>query len=89
MILFSLWLASSLEKLVENLQYVNPLTKHDNFNSMKMEFGDDINLVCQKGFYPYEWMDNTDKLNQEGLPNREFLLSVIPKVNIRIRLYTC
>ena len=63
------FMASSLEKLVENLHNDNPLTKNDNLNCMKKEFGDGINLVCQKGFYPYEWMDNTDKFNQEGLPN--------------------
>ena len=38
----------------------NSLTKHNNFKFMQKEFGNHINSVCQKGFYPYEWMDNTD-----------------------------
>ena len=59
------FMASSLEKLVEHLHNDDPVTKYDNFHLMKKEFGDDISLVCQKGFYPYEWMDNTDKFDQE------------------------
>ena len=42
-------MASSLEKLVDNLHNDDPITKYDNFTFMKKEFGDDINLVCQKG----------------------------------------
>ena len=37
------FMASSLEKLVENLHNDNPLTKYDNFNFMTQEFGKDIN----------------------------------------------
>ena len=70
------FMALPLEKLIENLHNDSPGTNYGNFHFMKREFGDDIGLVCQKGFYPYEWMDDTNKLNQEGLPEIEsFILS--------------
>ena len=64
-----LFMSSSLEKLVENLYNKDPITKYDNFNFMKKEFNKDIDILCQKGFYPYEFIDNIDKLNHEGLPD--------------------
>ena len=82
------FMASSLEKLVENLHNDNPTTKYDDFHFMKQEFGDDINLVCQKGFYPYEWMDDTDKLNQEGLPEIESFYSQLSQKSISPKDYT-
>ena len=64
------------------------LTKYDNSKFMKKEFGNDINFVCQKGFYPYEWMDNTDKLNQEGLPNIASFYSQLSQKTISESYYT-
>ena len=87
------FMASSLEKLVENLHNDNPTTKYDNFTFMKKEFGNDIALVCQKGFYPYEYMDNTDKLDQEGLPNIESFYSqlsqkaISEKTTLTLKMY--
>jgi hypothetical protein len=60
------FMASSLEKLVENLYDKND--KYNNFNHMKKYYNNELDLLCQKGFYPYEWVDNVDKLNHEGLP---------------------
>ena len=82
------FMASSLEKLVENLHNDDPVTKYDNFHFMKQEFGNDINLVCQKGFYPYEWMDDTNKLNHEGLPNIESFYSQLSQKSISDEDYT-
>ena len=53
-------MGSSLEKLVENL-YDNE-DKHKNFHSMKQYYNDHMDLLCKKGIYPYEWIDNIDKL---------------------------
>ena len=61
------FMASSLEKLVENLYDKNG--KYINFNHMKKYYsGNELELLCQKGFYPYEWVDNVEKLNHQGLP---------------------
>ena len=60
------FMASSLEKLVENLYDKND--KYNNFNHMKKYYNNELDLLCQKGFYPYEWVDNVEKLNHEGLP---------------------
>ena len=38
--------------------------------------------------YPYEWMDNTDKLNQEGLPTIESFYSQLSQKSISESDYT-
>ena len=60
------FMASSLEKLVENLYDKND--KYSNFNHMKKYYEPELELLCQKGFYPYEWVDNVEILNHIGLP---------------------
>ena len=60
------FMASSLEKLVDNLYDKND--KFNNFNHMKKYYEPELELLCQKGFYPYEWVDNDEKLNHIGLP---------------------
>ena len=60
------FMASSLEKLVENLY--DKTDKYNNFNHMKKYYNNELDLLCQKGFYPYEWVDNVDKLTHDGLP---------------------
>ena len=39
-------------------------------------------MVCQKRFYPYEWMDDTEKLNQESLPTIERFCSQLSQKSI-------
>ena len=40
---------------------------------MNKYFKDDMDVMCRKGFYPYEWMDDADKFNHNGLPDiKEF-----------------
>jgi hypothetical protein len=29
---------------------------------MKNAFNDDLELMCRKGIYPYEWVDDIEKL---------------------------
>ena len=50
------FMASSLEKLVENLYEKDD--KYMNFSHMKKEYNNEIDMLCRKGFYPYEWMDS-------------------------------
>ena len=39
---------------------------------MKNSFNsDELELVCQKGFYPYEFMDGLDKFEYPTLPPKE------------------
>jgi hypothetical protein len=38
---------------------------------MNDAFGDDLQLMCRKGIYPYEWFDNINKFNHIGLPDKD------------------
>ena len=57
---------SNLKKLVKNLPeiYVKYLTEE--FGSKNLE------LLKQKGCYPYEYMDNFKTFGEERLPDREY-----------------
>ena len=43
----------SLEKLTENLYDKDD--KYKNFKHMKRYYADNLELLCQKGYYPYEY----------------------------------
>ena len=58
------FMASSLDKLVGNLYDKD---KYKNFTHLKNEYNDDMELLCRKGFYPYEWF--VEKFNHLGLPS--------------------
>ena len=58
------FMASSLESLVENLKTKD----YSNFKCMRSVFPDQLEMLCQKGFYPYEWFDNIKKFDFQGLP---------------------
>ena len=83
------FLAEKLENLVKGLkteeeelseaELMNGSTVHDiyeKFHNMKKEFKTrrQLELICQKGFYPYEWVDGDDKFKHEGLPPRKKVL---------------
>jgi hypothetical protein len=56
----------TLEK--ENLK-TNNEDRYDNFNSMKQHFNnEELKLICQKGVYPYEYMDNIENNKDTELP---------------------
>ena len=38
---------------------------------MRKQFGDHMDILCRKGFYPYEWVDSIDKLIYIGIPPAE------------------
>ena len=67
------FMGSSLDKLIGNLY--DKEDKYKNFNFIKREIPNNYELVCQKGYYPYEWVDGLDKLNYKGLPPREAFYS--------------
>ena len=57
------FLSSSLDSLVKNLD-------KDNFKYLSQEFDKNkLDLVKQKGFYPYEYMCNFEKFKEELLSN--------------------
>ena len=49
---------------------------------MKTYFGENIDALCRKGFYPYEWVDNVEKLNHVGLPDRVMFYSSLSQKHI-------
>ena len=63
------FMASSLDTLVKNLY--DKEDKYKKFKSMKRYYsGENLDLLCRKGYYPYEWVDSDDKLNYIGLPEK-------------------
>jgi len=64
------FLPDSLERLVENLKS----DTIDKFAHLKSAFPNaspnQIQLLKQKGIYPYDWMDNEEKLKQDHLPKQ-------------------
>ena len=74
------FMASSLEKLVEKLYEKDD--KYKNFSHMKKEYNNEIDMLCRKGFYPYEWMDDSKKLDYEGLPSIDNFYSTLKKESI-------
>ena len=75
------FLNTSLEKLTENL-YKNDGDKYKKFKNTKREFKDDLELVCRKGFYPYEWFDDVKKFEHKGLPKRKDFYSQLCQKHI-------
>jgi hypothetical protein len=44
---------------------------------MKKEFPEHYRMLSRKGVYPYEWMDDIDKMNHEGFPPIEAFCSTL------------
>ena len=62
---------SSLEKLVENLS-------DNDFKYSTKEFGSkNLELLRQKGAYPYEYMDSFKRFLEEKLPDKESFYSSV------------
>ena len=67
---------SSLDKLVKNLS-------DEDFKYLVEEFGSkNLELIKQKGAYPYEYMNNFEKCNEEKLPARKYFYSSTKKEKI-------
>ena len=64
------FLPDSLERLVENLKS----DTIDKFTHLKSSFPNaslkQLELLKQKGIYPYDWMNNEEKPKEEHLPSQ-------------------
>ena len=57
---------SGIDKLVKNLP-------HEDFKYLVEEFGsENLELLKQKGAYPYEYMNSFERFNEEKLPARKY-----------------
>ena len=60
---------SGLDKLVKNLS-------DEDFKYLVEEFGsENLELLKQKGDYPYEYMNSFERFNEENLPARKYFYS--------------
>ena len=61
---------SSLDKLVKNLS-------DEDFKYLVEEFGsENLELLKQKGAYPYEYMNSIEKFNEEKLPAKNIFIAL-------------
>ena len=75
------FMSSSLEKLVNNLP-------KDGFNNLLKYFTpEQAELLKQKGFYPYEYMDSEEKLNDTKPPPQEAFYSKLSGKGITKKNY--
>ena len=65
------FMSSSLDKLVSNLP------KDDLIYKSKAFKGKRLDLMSQKGVYPYDFMDSFEKFNQTELPNKDQFYSIL------------
>ena len=65
------FMGSSLDKLVSNLP------KDDLIYTSKVFKGKRLNLISQKGVYPYDFMDSFEKFNQMEPPNKDQFYSIL------------
>ena len=65
------FMSSSLDKLVSNLP------KDDLIYTSKVFKGKRLNLMSQKGVYPYDFMDSFEKFNQTELPTKNQFYSIL------------
>ena len=66
----------SLDKLVKNLS-------DEDFKYLVEEFGsENLELLKQKGDYPYEYMNSFERFNEEKLPARKYFFSSTKKGKI-------
>ena len=71
------FMTDSLSNLVESLKTPgdNPYEK---FHNMKSHFKpEDLDLICQKGYYPYEFIDSYEKIYYKKLPPKEAFYSKV------------
>ena len=66
----------SLDKLVSNLP------KDDLIYTSKVFKGKRLNLLSQKGVYPYNFMDSFKKFNQTELPTKDQFYSILNNQHI-------
>ena len=75
------FMRSSIEALVNNLP-------KDGFKNISKYFKpEEVELIKQKGFYPYEYMDTEEKFNNTKLPPREAFYSKLSGKGISEKNY--
>ena len=67
---------SSLDKLVSNLPKDNLIYTSQVFK------GNKLNLMSQKGVYPYDFMDSFEKFCQTELPTKDQFYSILSDQHI-------
>ena len=65
------FMSSSLDKLVSNLPKDDLISTSKAFKSKR------LNLMSQKGVYPYDFMDSFEKFNQTKLPDKDHFYSIL------------
>ena len=65
------FMSSSLDKLVSNLP------KDDLIYTSQVFKGKTLNLMSQKGVYPYDFMDSFEKFDQTELPTKDQFYSIL------------
>ena len=67
---------SSLDRLIKNLS-------DGNFKHLVEKFGsENLEILKQKGAYPYEYMNSFERFNEEKLPARKYFFSSTKKRKI-------
>jgi len=84
-------LSSSLDGLVENLKKdckdINELRNKFRNTSEAFNNDDDFKFMISKGVYPYEYIDNFNKLYETKLPHRKYFYSRLNNTHIKPKEY--
>ena len=72
------FLSSGLDKLVDNLKK----NGYDDFKYTRQHMGHHWQLACEKGIYPYEYMDNFNRFNETQLPPIKKFYSALTESHI-------
>ena len=69
------FMGTSLEELVRNLKTKSE-DKFELFHNIEKMFNkEELELICQKGIYQYEYIDGNERFKEEGLPTRKAFYS--------------
>ena len=73
---------SSLDKLLRNLS-------DEDFKYLVEEFGsENLELLKQKGAYPYEYMNSSERFNEEKLPAKNIFIA-LQKIEKLVMMVKC
>ena len=73
--------------LDKSLDYLTGTINDNDRISLKREFGENYQLLCKKGIYPYDYFDNTKKYNEQKLPDKKEFFNNINNKNISDKDY--
>ena len=78
-------LSQSIDKVSETDNKISQAELVNKFPNIYQLCNKDLNkfaLLLRKGVYPYEYMDNWERFNEESLPNIEYCYSGLNKESI-------